>query len=777
MQQADYTHEQSTNQAGRASWMEILKEIRIREIISYMPGAVCVVLITLSQCFTLPSLFAVSAMVAFTAEEGRCPKGARLGMGMSLLLQALWGIRMEWLQGIVFFAIPMLIRRPVRKRRITYTIASVLLFICALQGVFQADLMEAIRRMAGALVALGLTPAMQQCANIYGQRKKEIAQDDLMCIALCGIVLLCGGARIEIIGVNVGAGAAAVLVIMAAWMCGIQAGAVAGIISGFAMMAAGQHVLYMVVMPLAGLLAGCFMRKNRLLSVCSFMFSSICLIFLTLNSLPHGIWWNLAAGAVVFTLLPEKKLRPVIGYIRRLQWMKPKDNAYLRMRMRRWIRAMNGLMDALPQARMPVKDILLDSEAVAEKLCEQCDLLPICWRDQYEKTKRCMEAVVAEDEVNLDVINRSFSYCSRIAHIPPILEGIMEKRRQEVQRAWMANYEKNILETHLTAIGQAAQLISMEGMQTSDEEGEWLQRAEEALQKMHFSGKVAFAKCIDGHMQVCIQYDMVTLHPMMLEKLARQLGVYLGVRLKVAEQNAVSVVLQEEAEYKLRIGKATACAMPADGQPMTENGDAALIRFLPGDQVLVAVSDGMGHGAEAKEESGKTLQMLFGCLETGYSRDQAMKAVNGAMLNATGSEIFATVDMCVIDLWSGETWMNKLGASGSVIIQGQHLRWITGAALPLGIMEHVLPAEKQLYLSEGDRVILLTDGIADQFGREEEILHTVHRYLEEAPQEMADRLLEEALLRAGSMPPDDMTVLCVELVSACPENKKRAGLA
>ena len=209
---------------------------------------------------------------------------------------------------------------------------------------------------------------------------------------------------------------------------------------------------------------------------------------------------------------------------------------------------------------------------------------------------------------------------------------------------------------------------------------------------------------------------------------------------------------------------------------MLANGDAVMVRPLSGGRFLFALSDGMGHGIKARNESRRTLEMLSVCLQAGYTSEQTMKVVNGAMLSATGGEAFATLDMAVVDLWTGETEMNKLGACSSFIIQGQKINRLSGEALPLGILEHVLPAEKNILLEENDRVLMMSDGVADMFETDDDVIRMIQKYSNEPPQTMAESILQEALERQYLSPADDMTVLCVQMVLRYPARQNRKSI-
>ncbi len=110
--------------------------------------------------------------------------------------------------------------------------------------------------------------------------------------------------------------------------------------------------------------------------------------------------------------------------------------------------------------------------------------------------------------------------------------------------------------------------------------------------------------------------------------------------------------------------------------------------------------------------------------------------------------------------------MNKLGACASILVQGQKIQWIEGEALPLGIIEHVVPMEHRFTLAEGDLMLLMSDGITDAFRTEEEILAIVRQNRLEMPQQIANALLQEAIIQRDGLPPDDMTVLCARIKEA-----------
>lgn len=175
--------------------------------------------------------------------------------------------------------------------------------------------------------------------------------------------------------------------------------------------------------------------------------------------------------------------------------------------------------------------------------------------------------------------------------------------------------------------------------------------------------------------------------------------------------------------------------------------------------MLMMLCDGMGHGESAHQQSEKTLELLMLLLEAGYTRHQAITAVNGIMLGAQQEERFSTVDLADVDLWTGEVWSEKLGACASWVVRGNHLKKIEGSSLPLGIVQEASPTAVQYRLHSGDILILMSDGVADAFADDAQFRHALEESLYIQPQRMADALLRQALVAGGGTPRDDMSVM------------------
>lgn len=753
-----------------------------RKIIEMIPGAGAFFLLSIAKCFAIPSPYAICCLAALVAARVR-PVGAIAGVALGMIFRIIWGI--EWDVGQVLAC---LICLPAMKRRFKETwrlsaAAGGLLLLRSMPEIFRAQEMQSvILHLVSVSLGMVSMPALYRAARLLKGKCTEMEEDDLLCLLLPVLLMVAGASRLMVFGGNIGYFLSVLMVLFLAWAAGGALGICGGMGCGAALLLGGQSAVMLIVLSFGALIAGFFQKKNRLLPAGGFILASMAITYLTTFSFLPSILLTGFFAALFFVCVPRKQIQKAVLMLRKIRWAKPKDNAYTRLKMQRWVRAIEKIADELPYPHMDEIHPEEESEAISEKLCLECERLPICWHDQFDLTKAGMMALANRNEPDtyLALINRHFSFCQRIAKIPGILNEMDEVRQKARQRALCAEYERTMLQTHLTALSQAAQLISLEGSQQEGEEAYWLSQAEEAIHAMKFPGEAAFAKRVDGKMMVCLKCDPLALRVFPMDVLEKHMGVFLQRAMQVTEQKNGRIVLEEEPPLMLYTGTATACALAVeaeDGREKGANGDAVLVRQLSGGEAVLALSDGMGHGVGAQNESRKTLELLAHCMEAGYQRGQAMTAVNGMMLSATGGEKFATVDLCMIDLWTGEATLNKLGACASILAQGQRMHVIEGEALPLGIIEHVVPMEHRAMLGEGDVLLMMSDGITDAFNNQDEILEVVRRNRQDSPQHIADALLKAALDQRDGCPQDDMTVLCARICSRHPERKRRLEIA
>jgi stage II sporulation protein E len=200
------------------------------------------------------------------------------------------------------------------------------------------------------------------------------------------------------------------------------------------------------------------------------------------------------------------------------------------------------------------------------------------------------------------------------------------------------------------------------------------------------------------------------------------------------------------------------------------SGDSYSFLNLPKGQDIVALSDGMGTGLKAFKESKVAIELLEQLLEAGFDGDTAIKMVNSILVLKSSDQPFSTLDMSLVDRYTGICEFVKIGAASSFIKRGNKIEAVKSTSLPLGMLNDIESESTTKTLKDGDIVIMVTDGILDSEEEEIEKEKWVEKALRKIdsrnPQDIADYILETATQKAGGTVKDDMTVLAIRIWEA-----------
>lgn len=213
----------------------------------------------------------------------------------------------------------------------------------------------------------------------------------------------------------------------------------------------------------------------------------------------------------------------------------------------------------------------------------------------------------------------------------------------------------------------------------------------------------------------------------------------------------------EEPPYHLLTGFAKAVK---EGEKMS--GDNYSFYEADTGKLVVILSDGMGSGEMANRDSGRVIEMMERLLEAGFAKESAVQMINGALAAAGQEQNMSTLDICSMDLYSGECEFVKVGAACTYIKRGHLVDRLSAQNLPLGVFQQIEPEMMSRTLQNGDYVIMLSDGVLDALsqGLGEEILPEIIGRMEYTnPNEMANQILAYCIKQSKGQIRDDMTVL------------------
>lgn len=198
------------------------------------------------------------------------------------------------------------------------------------------------------------------------------------------------------------------------------------------------------------------------------------------------------------------------------------------------------------------------------------------------------------------------------------------------------------------------------------------------------------------------------------------------------------------------------------------SGDSFLMMEMPGGKQSITLSDGMGAGESAFKESAMVVEMLEELLDAGFPKETAIQMLNTALVMGREEVRFSTIDMSVFDLYNGECEFVKAGASTTFVKHRGNVETIKSQSLPIGVIPKLEVDSTKRKLTDGDVVVMVTDGIMDALpvGEQEILMKTIVEGTQmNNPKEMAHHILEQVLECSGEVPMDDMTVMVVGIWS------------
>lgn len=197
------------------------------------------------------------------------------------------------------------------------------------------------------------------------------------------------------------------------------------------------------------------------------------------------------------------------------------------------------------------------------------------------------------------------------------------------------------------------------------------------------------------------------------------------------------------------------------------SGDTTTQTRLEDGKYLLAISDGMGSGPEARKSSKIAIKMLERLLTSGFNKDTALKLINTTISDNTDEDMYATLDVNILDLYKGEMNFIKNGACPTFIKRRGKVEILKSIALPTGILDNIDLIEYNYELQDEDIIVMCSDGVLDSnkdyLNKELWIQEILEEIETDDSQRIADILLNEARDNDFGKEKDDMTVIVCKI--------------
>lgn len=190
-------------------------------------------------------------------------------------------------------------------------------------------------------------------------------------------------------------------------------------------------------------------------------------------------------------------------------------------------------------------------------------------------------------------------------------------------------------------------------------------------------------------------------------------------------------------------------------------GDNYLIKELNNSKLVAAISDGMGKGFLANQESNTTLKLVDKVTDIDISTSTSLQILNTFYFIQDYLEKYSTLDFLEIDRNKGEVLFYKMGASTSYLFhKNGDFEKIENENLPFGIEEII--ETKKFDLLQDDVIIMTSDGVFENMESDENLALYIKGIMHMSPQNITYEILKYAKEHKKKVD-DDMCVITLKI--------------
>lgn len=625
---------------------------------------------------------------------------------------------------------------------------------------------------------------------LFKQESLELQPEQALAVSITVAAMLVGLEGWSVFGISCKAVAAAYFVMLGAYLGGPTWGCVAGVTIGVVQNLAHPALLGQVGLYAgAGLLAGLFREMKKIGVGLSFTLS---LLLLTVYGSQPGDLQQLAYAALLAFV-------GLLASGRRWQsWLRPHlattrpgtavDQQQAQRAQQLTVGRLRDLEAVFTQLAETFGEKETDEGFLVEKsfnalmdhivtdVCEQCAHFNICWQQNFYKSYHTLLNMLALADAQGELST---------SRIP---EALQTRCRRPVELITCANYlvkvyklnlywQKKMRESRSLVANQLRGVATIMHSLTRD------MHMESELQHdlaEEIKAQIAALKLTVQQVEVYRRQDRIDV---ILSKTACKPDESLCVDQLIPLVSCLvgRPVMRMHSKCPGRSGKGKCTLCLSTSQPLKiessirqvcrsgagVSGDTASIRELPSGKLAVLLSDGMGNGPEASRESRATVAVLEQLLRSGFDKDTAVQTINSVLMLRSPRETFATVDMAVIDLYTGITELTKIGATAAFLKRGDNVECIRSSSLPAGILHKIDIDSRRVGLQPGDILVMLTDGFLDSqkdiADKEEWFARILRQSTQSNPAELVKYLMDRASMNTRNQVIDDMTVIAIRV--------------
>ena len=606
------------------------------------------------------------------------------------------------------------------------------------------------------------------------------SSEEIVSIGIFSCLLITGIGDINILNYSIRNICALTLVLAIAYAGGATYGAMIGVLMGIIVGVASNNMMYSVAFfGVGGLVVGIFKDTGKIFS----MLSGIIIYFalaLYSNALILKLGIEVLTSCVLFLCIPRsvyKSIEIEINPYRKKEYLGEVQLSAIKEEFTFKLKELTSVLATVAKCLGNANDnenLLIKSkgsalvENLADRSCSNCENKPLCWKRDFHQTFNSFQRLIQSYEegslaIPIDLEKR----CVKNFTLLKSTEGIVNNYNVSESIKDRLAEGKNILSTHISNITKTLDGILNDFKREVNVDSELERVVKRILNKNSICYNNIFCYADkSGRFKIRISINNHDGADYYEKKIISLLSNAMRTKVCVdddgcnidAKTNERIIAIEEKPKYYM---VSYGAMHPKNGEKQT--GDNYSFGKVSNGSYVTILSDGMGSGPEAGEESKATIDLVESLMEAGFNEDITINTVNSIMgMRFAEDEKYATLDLSKINLYNGDSIFVKIGAAPSFIKRGRDVKAVNSKNLPFGLVDEVDVEIIKEVLMPGDILINVSDGVLDidklNFGK----VTWIEEYLKSVnadPRELSEKILEMAKKLSKGTIKDDMTVV------------------
>lgn len=633
-----------------------------------------------------------------------------------------------------------------------------------------------------ALMVFALTFPLSISANIIetSLKRRIMTTEELMSLALVSAGVICGVSEFTPFNFSISLALSSFVIILSAYRGGISAGTSAGAVIGFMTFICQRGgIEQFCVLTLSGMICGTLRDIGKLPCILSFILCMALIIFYIDSSmLNFNFFGSSILGALIFFLTPNQVFTFINTYA---AYEKEFDENRYFIKMKELteerLKAFSKSFYSMGRAFKNRKEIDDGKEEInilchtlTKKVCKDCGMALYCWKEDIMHTYECILKILTvcdKKGIAYSVPEGFLKDCSRKDAFKDTINRKYEIMKNNMFWRDKISESRQLVSLQLMAVGEIIENLNNE----LDIKIRFNKSIEKEIKSMFDKEEIVYKDItvVDSNqrgMSVIIKYkgnNQKEFDKVIIRSVSKATGQDMKIKSRRKERDgSYNIILEKESPFRAAYGVALQTRTDSD-----ESGDTFTFMEVKNGNVLMALSDGMGSGGRAREESKTAIELLEEFMESGFTLELSLKLINSILLLKSEGESFATLDMCFLDLQNKTADFVKTGASISFVIRAGRVTSIKSATLPAGVLKNIDMDKQTISIKRDDIIIMMTDGVADLIastGDEEEWVAKVSEDFRKGnPEDIAQCILSNVKKIEGVNQDDDMTVAAIRI--------------